>query len=279
MPTLEYRLYRSSRRTLSVEVHPNLTTHVRAPNRVSLHNVESFLHSRLDWIVGRLVDLVNQHSTIPRPGTQQFLHRGRVFQWGTDGAVRKPTILVDSSESTPVLLVPKLSANNAQILVERWQRSEAERYFAHVLAQQLPAFGLAGLRFGTLRLRRMSRRWGSCSASGVVTLNDRLIQVPDVCIQSVIVHELCHLVHMHHGPSFYETMYQVMPEHRAADKLLDRWSGVVIPPRQNTNGVDRDPVHHRVIEVPARYAEVLAQISSNAVVSAEPMSSGVRPSM
>lgn len=53
-----------------------------------------------------------------------------------------------------------------------------------------------------LVVRRLKKRWGSLSPSGRLTLNADLVRAPVECIDYVIVHELCHMEHPHHGPAF-----------------------------------------------------------------------------
>jgi predicted metal-dependent hydrolase len=111
--------------------------------------------------------------------------------------------------------------------VETWQRNEAEQLFTGLIREYVPFFGVHGLRYAGLRLRKMKRRWGSCTRTGVITINEHLIRVPDACIRGVIVHELCHLVHMDHGKQFRQLVADVYPEHKLADDLLDCWTSVL----------------------------------------------------
>lgn len=62
-----------------------------------------------------------------------------------------------------------------------------------------------------LRLRRMKRTWGNCSSSGLIKLNTHLIKAPEVIIDSVIAHELCHLREMNHGKAFYALLEGLNP--------------------------------------------------------------------
>lgn len=65
-----------------------------------------------------------------------------------------------------------------------------------------------------LKLRRMKRTWGSCSAKGVIKLNTHLIKAPLPVIDSVIAHELCHLQEMNHGKVFYSLLESLNPQWR-----------------------------------------------------------------
>ena len=72
-----------------------------------------------------------------------------------------------------------------------------------------------------LQVRRMERRWGSCTPSGRVLLNPRLVLAPTACIDYVVVHELCHLQHPHHGRDFYDLLGRVMPDWEDRKARLD----------------------------------------------------------
>ena len=56
-------------------------------------------------------------------------------------------------------------------------------------------------------------RWGSCSSTGSIMLNWRLIMVPSSVYTYVIIHELAHLVHMNHGPLFWKLVQELSPNY------------------------------------------------------------------
>ncbi len=65
-----------------------------------------------------------------------------------------------------------------------------------------------------ITLRQQRTRWGSCSVSGAISLNWRLIAVPKAVYEYVAVHELCHLREHHHGPAFWELVESLLPDYR-----------------------------------------------------------------
>lgn len=79
-----------------------------------------------------------------------------------------------------------------------------------------------GKRATSITLRRMTTRWGSCTASsGRIRLNVALAEFAPECLEMVLVHELCHLVVPNHGPQFYALMDLHCPGWRAAKRMLD----------------------------------------------------------
>jgi predicted metal-dependent hydrolase len=72
----------------------------------------------------------------------------------------------------------------------------------------------------SLKVRKMKAKWGSCSQSGVITLNLWLITQDIKAIDYVILHELCHLKHFDHTPAFYAYLAEFMPDWRARKALL-----------------------------------------------------------
>jgi predicted metal-dependent hydrolase len=59
-----------------------------------------------------------------------------------------------------------------------------------------------GLQLKELHIRPMTRKWGSCSTLGRMTLNSELLTQPAEFRRKVIVHELVHLKVQNHGKVF-----------------------------------------------------------------------------
>ncbi|OGC05763.1 hypothetical protein A3H38_03935 [candidate division WOR-1 bacterium RIFCSPLOWO2_02_FULL_46_20] len=77
-----------------------------------------------------------------------------------------------------------------------------------------------GLKYRKFSLSRARRRWGSCSQSGNVRFNWRLILVPLPVIDYVVVHELMHLVVKNHSKKFWRKVSEIMPNYRVHRKWL-----------------------------------------------------------
>lgn len=77
-----------------------------------------------------------------------------------------------------------------------------------------------GLHPQELRFKKMRRRWGSCSSTGIVTFNTLMMQLSYEHIDYIIVHELAHLKHMNHSRQFHELVRSVLHNERDLRKAL-----------------------------------------------------------
>lgn len=81
------------------------------------------------------------------------------------------------------------------------------------------------LDFGSVTIRDQTTRWGSCSAKKNLNFNVLLMLAPKEVIDSIIVHELCHIRHMNHSKAFYEEVNKYFPDYDRWDKWLKEHGG------------------------------------------------------
>ncbi len=81
-----------------------------------------------------------------------------------------------------------------------------------------------GLPFNRLSIRNQQTRWGSCSRQKNISLNRRLILMPEEIAEYIIVHELAHTVEMNHGKEFWRLVDSLYPERKkAVQRLKKHW--------------------------------------------------------
>jgi predicted metal-dependent hydrolase len=71
-----------------------------------------------------------------------------------------------------------------------------------------------------IRIRSQKTRWGSCSTSGNISLNYKLMKYRKELIDYVIVHELCHLREMNHSKKFWKHVEKIIPDYKLLKKEL-----------------------------------------------------------
>ena len=116
---------------------------------------------------------------------------------------------------------PKLPERN-ETLLKNWYAQRAGLKFTERFGLMFPPFERMKIARPELAIRALSRRWGSHSANGRITLNRDLIRAPTPCIDYVITHELCHLVYADHSPAFYDLLDRLMPDWEKRKIRLER---------------------------------------------------------
>jgi predicted metal-dependent hydrolase len=110
-------------------------------------------------------------------------------------------------------------------LLDDWYERQARRIFPERLQAVLPRMQPLGVTSEpTVQIKPLQARWGSCTGSGTITLNLRLVQVTKPYIDYVIVHELCHLVEHNHSKRFYALLDRAMPDWRERRRQLNELS-------------------------------------------------------
>lgn len=79
---------------------------------------------------------------------------------------------------------------------------------------------LTGGQYQKITIRDQKTRWGSCSSSGTLSFNYRLMLAPPRVLDYVVVHELCHLTHMNHSAAFWEMVASILPDYKEYRKWL-----------------------------------------------------------
>ena len=97
-------------------------------------------------------------------------------------------------------------------LVNEWYLQHARINFYTIAQLLIDKFKKHKVEPSSIVLREMPTRWGSCTPKGKIILNPELIKAPKGCIEYVIIHELCHLIHHDHTQKFIDLQTKEMPD-------------------------------------------------------------------
>ena len=101
----------------------------------------------------------------------------------------------------------------------------AKRWIPERVNLYAPQIGVTPNR---ITIRKQKTRWGSCSRSGNLNFNCLLMLAPMEVLDSVVVHELCHLKQMNHSKAFYDEIYRVFPQYKKWNHWLDENGDVLM---------------------------------------------------
>lgn len=177
--------------------------YLSVPPRTPKAAINAFLSARTDWLAEHL-SRTAAYEPQYAPGERHLL-AGQYVALGERG--------VPAGEKAFLSFRAKLLAEAVRTLLPLWEAR-------------------MGVQAGSIRFREMVSRWGSCqTVTGHITLNLRLGLVPPECMEYVLVHELCHLLHPDHSAAFHDEMTCLMPDWEARKKRLNAFDLRPLPPR------------------------------------------------
>lgn len=77
-----------------------------------------------------------------------------------------------------------------------------------------------GFVYKKISIRNQKTRWGSCSKSGTLSFNYRIVDLPAPLADYLLVHELCHVAQMNHSRAFWLLVARAVPEYKKVRALL-----------------------------------------------------------
>lgn len=210
--SIRYRLSFAERDTLQIQVRPNSQVHALAPLGSAPETVDDKVRSRAGWILRQQRELGTYHP-LPQPRryidgeTHRYLgrqYRLRLVEGEARVQAQWPFLVV----STPT---PDQPASIKEVL-NSWYRERAREVFPERLTECMRTHRTLVRSAPRLQVRQMTRRWGSRSAAGTITLNVDLVKTPITCIDYVIIHELCHIREPGHRSAFYALLSRQLPD-------------------------------------------------------------------
>lgn len=221
---IDFEVFERLSRTqkILIKVYSDCRVVVSTPLNTDDKTIIEAVKQRSRWIYKQLRDFREQSRFItPRQykSGESHFYLGKQYQL---------KVLNDDTKPKGVkLLRGRLEVNTLDTDIEsiqshlnEWYRSRAKFIF-EVRLQRILEQTLWVETQPDIRLMKMRTQWGNCSPSGVITLNPHLIKAPTICIDYVILHELCHLVEHNHSDRFYQLLKQVMPDWEVRKEKLD----------------------------------------------------------
>ena len=212
------------RKTLSVEVHPTGQVVLRAPLGCSEERIQAVLTKRERWIAEQKAFFQRFEPRTPQRAWiagESHLHLGKRYKLRIEVSTTDGVALCGSDLMVRLRKGRPPTPENVQACVLRWRHEQAKDVLLRQLVQCCRHYRFSEFAQPTLRVQQLVKRWGSLSGRGTITLHSGLVQAPAACIDSVIYHELCHLMHPNHSVSFFALLAEVCPQWVARKELLE----------------------------------------------------------
>jgi len=195
---------------------------VTLPARTSQKQAHNFIKSKALWIEKHLSKLPkDKEKTIPSTLNLELLNE--LWQVRTEQLTDdNPELQVDTKNKTLYFSGNELQIDYFYILVADWLKKKSQATFINMLEATAEEFGF---HFSKLSIRAQKTRWGSCSSSKNISLNCKLLFMPEKVVKYVMIHELCHTLQMNHSQKFWGLVEECDPHFKEHRKLLKNFDG------------------------------------------------------
>ncbi len=217
---IEFCLEFSGRKTLGITITPDAEVLVKAPITTPIDKIKEKVKKRAPWIIRQQSFFLAFH---PKTTVRKFIggethlylgrqYRLKIFEAETESVKLKGSFLE----------IATTNKERIKQLVIEWYLQNAKRKFQAIAEPLINRFRKHQVTPWSIVLREMPTRWGSCTPRGKIILNPELIKAPRGCIEYVIIHELCHLVHHDHTQKFIDLQTREMPDWEKWKMKLER---------------------------------------------------------
>jgi len=185
---------------------------VTLPRYGSMPGARNFLLQHVQWLAERArIQRANTGPTDPSKGAVQIRFRG---EFEADSASDDGKALRIGGQSLPM---PRLRDRDLLAKAQAALMRLAQRELPERVRELCATHGIA---VSAISVRAQRTRWGSCSPRGEISLNWRLVQVPEWIRDYVILHELAHRRHLNHSARFWQEVERLCPGYEAAEAWL-----------------------------------------------------------
>ena len=206
-------IIRTNRRSLSISISQNGELIVRAPKKLSLDYINSFIKEKEKWILKKQKEIVESGEKNKNLiNYKSFLVCGKSYKKIEQDGLKN----IEFSKSS--IVFPKCNCKNDLF-------KHAQKFYIKlikdILSERVEYFSdLMQLNYNKIVIMDNKRRWGVCTNNATLKFNYRLAMLPHKVIDYIIIHELSHIIEFNHSAKFYKIIESIMPDYKKQIKSL-----------------------------------------------------------
>jgi len=219
---LEYKIVYKKRKTIGIYFDEYGQIELRVPKDISLALIRELLESKWDWIIQKQLDLKEQalgsKVRIYENG-EQYLYMGKSYPIHIieESDLVKDYIRFDKEHAIIVITVKTNEEKHIKALIRRYYYKVTKS----IVEERIRFFQKDfKVKPRNISISNNEKTWGTCNGSRELTFNWRLAMAPLEVIDYIIIHEMCHMVHLNHDRSFWRLVGKYIPNYEEHQSWL-----------------------------------------------------------
>lgn len=234
-----------NRKSLEIQIKPSGMVRVLAPSRMTNKELLSLVETRGDWILSKLehfdnmdLDRINKEFK----NGEEFLYLGKIYKLqieednrprlnGTGKNVenhnkvnnqnssirKKPLIILDCGQDKIIIQSDNLDKEYIKEHLIKWYKERGLEVIKTRIEYYQPQISVKPT---DVVVKEQKRRWGTCTSKRRLLFNWKIIMAPLSIIDYVVVHEMCHLIHMNHSKAYWDSLEMVLTNYKESKRWL-----------------------------------------------------------
>lgn len=218
---IDFDLEYTNRKSLGIKVLPDTSVVVTAPLNLALDKIQEAVLGKAMWILNQKTYFLSMDIIV----NDLIVKSG----YSVNYLGRRYKLMVEQGKNDNVayqgnlFLITVKKKADAQKVFENWLRQRAHLKITEIAKPIINKFSTLFEAPSEIHFQEMPTRWGSCTVSNKLIFNPRLIHTPKRCIEYVVMHELCHIVHKNHSNDFFDLLTKLMPDWEKKKAKLDSY--------------------------------------------------------
>lgn len=218
--TVDFHVKRTNRKTIEIGVEAPGIVNVVAPQRLSDDMLLLHVKKKAKWIVGKLFEIKEiGHLRAEKEfvNGEAFLYLGRCYslQLELDETLKNPVTKLYQGKL--LILTPTKNEEALKQSIELWYREKTYEKVIEKVHYFQPYFEMKPQE---IKVKEQKKRWASCSSQRHLNFNWRCAMAPSWVLDYIVLHEMCHMVHMNHSKDFWILVEQIMPDYKKRQQWL-----------------------------------------------------------
>ncbi len=211
---IEYKLIRSERKMIAIQITKDAKIHVRAPMKVPKKEIDRIVQLKENWITKHLAIKIAQQE---QKSKFTLNYGDTIFYRGKEYPITAKHGNNSGFDETAFYLPQNFNSEQIKIALIKIYKQLAKRDLPIKVTQFAKLMNVAP---NAIKINSAKTMWGSCNGKNNINFSWRLIFASDAVIDYVVVHELAHIKELNHSPRFWAVVESVLPDYKIRKKGL-----------------------------------------------------------